>query len=515
MRLEELARVSLQIASTRSRTRKIEQLAVLLRVLTGDEIEPAVALLSGEPRQGRIGVGPTLLRRLLSSASASAATVTIGEVDAVLERFASLSGRGASNGRELLLGGLFARLTPAEREFLANVLGGGLRQGALEAMVLEAVARAAQLPTEDLRRALLFSGSLHVIAWEALTNGATGLSRFALTLFQPLRPMLADSAKTLREALDQTAEAAIEYKLDGARIQIHKRGQDVAVFSRSGQDVTARVPEIVESMRMASASELVLDGEAIAFSADGRPQPFQTTMQRFGRQKNVEAMRARLPLSQTYFDCLYRDGTLLIDRPNHERFAALAESLEPKLVVPRYVVVDEAQAQHFVSQALGAGHEGVLVKDIFARYDAGRRGSSWLKLKPVHTLDLVVLAVEWGSGRRQGFLSNIHLGARDPSTGGFVMLGKTFKGMTDEMLRWQTKRFQELAVDRSGHVVMLRPEVVVEVAFDGVQESSQYPGGLSLRFARVKSYREDKRPEEADTFLSVREIFEQSRGAHG
>lgn len=447
------------------------------------------------------------------SECASAANVSVGEIDAVLECFAKLSGRGSVSERELLLGGLFARLTHAERAFLAAVLAGGLRQGALEAVVLEAVANAAQLPIDQLRRALLFAGNLPVVAHEALANGACGLGRFTLTLFQPVRPMLADSAKTLREALDHTADAAIEYKLDGARIQVHKRGQDVAVFSRHGQDVTARVPEIAASVRMIPTSELLVDGEAIAFAADARLQPFQTTMQRFGRRKDVEAMRARLPLSHFYFDCLYLNGTLLIDRPNRERFTALTECVEPKLVIAREIVKDEARAQRFVASALEAGHEGVLVKDLSAPYDAGRRGSSWLKLKPVHTLDLVVLAVEWGSGRRQGFLSNIHLGARDPISGGFVMLGKTFKGMTDDMLGWQTKRFQELALHRSGHVVTLRPHVVVEVAFDGVQESPQYPGGLSLRFARVKAYREDKRPEEADTIASVREIFEQSRRA--
>lgn len=513
MRFEELATASRDIASTRSRLKKIERLAALMQNLGPEEIEPAVALLSGEPRQGRIGVGGALLQRSFSQASAEAPSASIAEVDAVLERLATTAGRGSAREREVLLGALFARLTEAEREFLAGALASGLRQGALEAIVLEAVASAARLPIEALRRALLFAGSVHVVAREALTNGASGLGKFALTLFQPLRPMLADSAATLREALDHDAHAAIEYKLDGARIQVHKRGSDVAVFSRQGQDVTSRVPEIVASTRAFSAHELLLDGEAIAFDANGRPLPFQTTMQRFGRQKNVDAIRANLPLSQVYFDCLYRDGTLLVDQPNSERFATLVDSIAPELVVPRHVVEDEDAAQRFVASALTAGHEGVLVKSLGAAYDAGRRGSSWLKLKPVHTLDLVVLAVERGNGRRQGFLSNIHLGARDPRTGGFVMLGKTFKGMTDAMLSWQTKRFQELAVDDSGYVVTLRPEVVVEVAFDGVQESSQYLGGLSLRFARVKSYREDKRPEEADTIDRVREIFEQSRAA--
>ncbi|MFZ5890876.1 MAG: ATP-dependent DNA ligase [Myxococcota bacterium] len=512
MRFEQLANLSRDIASTRSRIKKVELLALFLRALPPEEIEPAVALLSGEPRQGRIGVGGALLHRLFSAPASTVASVSVQEVDEVLQRFATTSGRGSARERELLLGALFSRLTQQEREFLAGTLAGGLRQGALEAVMLDGVASAAQVPIDTLRRALLFAGSVQVVARAALTGGAPELASFSLSLFQPLRPMLADSAATLREALDHAPAAAVEYKLDGARIQVHKRGNEVAVYSRQGQDVTSRVPELVESARAFPANELLLDGEAIAYAENGRPLPFQSTMQRFGRQKNVDQVRAGLPLSQAYFDCLYKDGAVLVDRPNSERFAALLESVGSGLVVPRHVVESESDAQAFVASALEAGHEGVLVKSLNAPYDAGRRGSSWLKLKPVHTLDLVVLAAEWGNGRRQGFLSNIHLGARDPVGGGFVMLGKTFKGMTDAMLSWQTKRFQELAADQSGHVVHLRPEQVVEVAFDGVQESSQYPGGLSLRFARVKSYREDKRAEEADTIGRVREIFEQSRG---
>ncbi|MGC4090244.1 MAG: ATP-dependent DNA ligase [Polyangiaceae bacterium] len=507
MRFEELALLSQRLASTRSRNAKVEQLALLLRALEQSEVEAAVALLSGEPRQGRIGVGGALLRRLLESAPATEPSVSVAEVDAVLARFAGLSGRGSVRERETLLGGLYARLTAAERDLLTGALAGGLRQGALEAVVLDGVARAAQLPIESLRRALLFAGSVQRVAAAALFGGAAELAQFSLQLFQPLRPMLADSAATLSEALGQTPSAAIEYKLDGARIQVHKAGQDVAVFSRQGQDVSARVPEIVESARGLDARELVLDGEAIALGEGGRPLPFQTTMQRFGRQKGVEQMRAELPLSLAFFDCLYRDAELLVDRPNSERFAALLAAAGESRVVARHVVRDEAGAERFVAEALEAGHEGVLVKSLDAPYDAGRRGASWLKLKPVHTLDLVVLAVERGSGRRQGFLSNIHLGARDPQSGGFVMLGKTFKGMTDAMLAWQTERFQQLAIDQGGYVVTLRPEQVVEVAFDGVQESPQYPGGLSLRFARVKRYRDDKRADEADTIARVREIL--------
>jgi DNA ligase-1 len=324
--------------------------------------------------------------------------------------------------------------------------------------------------------------------------------------------MLADTAPSIEAALARIGPSALEYKLDGARIQVHRAGQDVAVFSRQGQDVTASVPEIVEHVRALDVRDIVLDGEAIAFDAEGWPLPFQTTMQRFGRQSNVEALRKELPLSSRFFDCLQLDGRLLVDHSNGERFAALSERLPSELWIPRMVAESEAAAQDFVARALDSGHEGVLVKELSSAYDAGRRGSSWLKVKPAHTLDLVVLAAEWGNGRRQGFLSNLHLGARDPEHGGFVMLGKTFKGLTDELLAWQTAEFQKIAVDQRGHVVFLRPELVVEIAFDGVQQSPRYPGGLSLRFARVRRYRADKRAEEADTIDTVRAIFERSRG---
>jgi DNA ligase-1 len=511
MQFVELVGASREIAGVRARTAKIERLAELLRRLQPGEVEAAIGLLSGEPRQGRIGLGGALLHRLASAPSAEHPSVSLLDVDGVLQRFATTQGRGSAGERERLLGSLFTALTLEEREFLARACTGGLRQGALEGIALEGLARASGRSNTELRRALLFSGSLGEVASAALHADSAALARFSLQLFRPLRPMLADSAANIEEALTPGVPVALEAKLDGARIQVHRSGSDVAVYSRQGQDVTASVPEIVEIVSSLPARELVLDGEAIALRADGWPLPFQTTMQRFGRQKDVASLREKLPLSQFFFDCLTLDGELLIDQPNAARVSALAQSLPNELLVAREVTDSPERAQSFVREALAHGYEGVMVKNLSASYDAGRRGSGWLKVKPVHTLDLVILAAEWGSGRRSGRLSNVHLGARDAESGKFVMLGKTFKGMSDEMLSWQTTEFLKHLRERQGHIMHLHPEFVAEVAFDGVQQSSQYPGGLSLRFARVRRYRSDKRPEDADTLAQVRAIFERSR----
>ena len=513
MQFVELVDASREIARLRSRTAKIERLAELFKRLAPSEIEAAVGWLSGELRQGRVGLGGALLHRLSRAPAVAEASVSLLDVDAAIDRFAAAQGRGSVAERERILGALFASLTLDEREFFVRASSGGLRQGALEGIALEGLSRASGLQASELRRALLFSGRLGEVATAALTQGREGLARFALALFRPLRPMLADTAGSIDEALGGEQAVALEAKLDGARVQVHRSGADVAVFSRQGQDVTASVPELVESVLTLPARELVLDGEAIALRADGWPQPFQTTMQRFGRQKGVLALRETLPLSAFFFDCLTVDGALLIDRPNSERFAALAEHVPAPLLIPREVTADSSRAQAFVDEVLAKGHEGVMVKSLSAGYDAGRRGAGWLKVKPVNTLDLVILAAEWGNGRRSGLLSNVHLGARNPENGSFVMLGKTFKGMTDEMLRWQTEEFQKRVVSSDRYVVTLRPELVVEVAFDGVQQSAQYPGGLSLRFARVRRYRTDKRAEDADTILQVRSIFERTRRA--
>lgn len=495
----------------RARTRKIERLAALLSALTPEEIHPGAMLLSGEPRQGRIGIGGAMLRRLESEGAAQVANVNLLELDEAFTRVQAATGRGSVAERERILGELFTRLTAAERDFVVRLLMGGLRQGALEGVLIEALARAGSVSAGTVRRAMLFAGNVGEVAATLLTEGEAGLQRFALELFRPLRPMLADSAENVSDAWARAGAAAVEYKLDGARIQVHRKENDVRVYTRQGHDVTSSVPELVEGALALPVREVVLDGEAIAFGTEGRPLPFQTTMRRFGRRLNVEALSRELPLTSMFFDCLQLDGQELVDRPNRERVAALTERVPAASLIMRREVTNEEQIDEFLGEALQRGHEGVLVKGLDSPYDAGRRGASWLKLKPAHTLDLVVLAVEWGSGRRTGLLSNLHLGARDPANGGFVMLGKTFKGLTDAMLAFQTEKLGELATEHEGHVVHVRPELVVEIAFDGVQQSPHYPGGLALRFARVKSYRTDKRAEEADTVETVRAIFERGR----
>jgi DNA ligase-1 len=370
----------------------------------------------------------------------------------------------------------------------------------------DAIAQAADVPAPTVRRSLMLVGDLGAVATAALTSGSDGLAAFRLTLLQPIQPMLAQPATDLASALERFGEAAVEWKLDGARLQVHVQGDDVRAFTRNLADVTDRVPEVVEALQALSLDSAILDGEVIALDERGRPHPFQVTMSRFGSRRGVEALRDSVPLSPFFFDCLHLDGQDVLDLPARQRFAALAEPLPEELLVPRIETGDAKEAERFLADVLERGHEGVMVKALDAPYEAGRRGGGWLKVKPSHTLDLVVLAAEWGHGRRQGWLSNIHLGVRDADTGGFVMLGKTFKGMTDEMLGWQTEKLLELETTRDGHVVHVRPELVVEVAFDGLQQSSRYPGGLALRFARVKGYRPDKSAAEADTIQRVRRL---------
>ena len=405
-----------------------------------------------------------------------------------------------------------ARCSPArsadERDFLARLIVGELRQGALEGVMLDAIARAAALPAQDVRRAAMYAGGLAAVAKAALTEGAAGLARFSIRLLQPVQPMLATPADDVAGALASLGTAALEWKLDGARVQVHKAGDEVRVFTRSLNDVTAAVPEVVEAVRTLPARELILDGETIALAANGAPQPFQVTMRRFGRKLEVDRLRSELPLAVFFFDALRRDGDDLVDRPARERFAALADAAPPQLVIPRIVTGDVAEGDAFLAGALAAGHEGIMAKAPEAPYEAGRRGASWLKIKRAHTLDLVVLAAEWGSGRREGWLSNLHLGARDPRTGGYVMLGKTFKGLTDETLEWQTAAFLARETARDGHVVHVRPEIVAEIAFNDLQASPHYPGGLALRFARLKRYRPDKTAAEADTIETVRALYD-------
>jgi DNA ligase-1 len=504
MRFAVLVDASAAVAETSGRLDKIQRLADLLSRLEPDEIEPAVAFLSGATRRGRIGIGPGAISSA-STAPAGEPTLAIAEVDSALSELAGMRGPGSAAQRARALARLFARATAPEQDFLRRLLYGELRQGALEGVLVEAVARAARAPSASVRRAVMAAGALPPVAAAALTGGESALTSFSVRLLQPVRPMLAESADGVDAALDQLDDAALEYKLDGARVQVHKAGGEVHVFSRTLHDVTASAPDIVELVRALPARELILDGEAIALRPDGRPQPFQVTMRRFGRTRDVERSRASLPLTPCFFDVLYRDGGPLIDEPLERRVQALAETAGA-LAMPIVIRPTREEAHAFARAALDRGHEGVMAKALDAPYAAGRRGAAWLKVKPARTLDLVVLAAEWGHGRRRGWLSNLHLGARDPERNAFVMLGKTFKGLTDEMLGWQTRRLLELEIARDAYTVHVRPELVVEIAFHELQQSPIYPGGLALRFARVKRYRLDKSAADADTIQTVRRL---------
>jgi ATP-dependent DNA ligase I len=497
MLLAQLTETSDAVRGERARTAKIERLAETLRRLGPAEVAAGVAYLSGELRQRQIGVGYRSLRDL--PAPAETATLEVTEVDAICERIGGFGGAGSQRARREALHELFGRATAPEQRFLGELLAGELRQGAQEGVMVEAVARAAEVPRDAVRRALMLQGDLGAVAEVALAEGARGLSAIGLRVGRPVQPMLAAPGDDVEAAIERTGPAAVEYKLDGARLQVHRSGDEVRAFTRSLDDITARVPEVVEAVLALPARELVLDGEAIAMRDDGRPHRFQVTASRFGTRTGA----ATVPLTPLFFDVLHLDGEDLIDRPGAERGAALDELVPAAGRVPRALVDDARGAQAFLDAALAAGHEGVLVKSLEAPYAAGRRGAGWLKVKPRHTLDLVVLAAEWGHGRRRGWLSNLHLGARDPAGGGFVMLGKTFKGLTDAMLTWQTERLLELEVARDDWTVHVRPELVVEIAFDGVQTSTRYPGGVALRFARVLRHRPDKSAAEADTLDAV------------
>jgi DNA ligase-1 len=505
-RLAELVTASQRVGATASRLAKVAELAATLRRLAPDEIEIAVAYLCGETQQGKLGIGYATLAEA-RSAGARSASLDLREVEDALEEIARTKGKGSAAERARRLGELFARATRDEQDFLVRLLVGELRQGALEGVMLDAIAQAAALPVAAVRRAAMYAGGLPAVARAALVEGAGGLAAFSIRLLQPVQPMLAQPADDLAGALGELGTAALEWKLDGARVQVHKAGGDVRVFTRNLNDVTAAVPELVEAVAPLPARDLILDGETIALGPGGAPHPFQVTMRRFGRKLDVAAMREALPLSVFFFDVLRRDAEELADRPALERFQALGDALPKTLVIPRIVTGDRAEAEAFFEDAIRRGHEGVMAKSLEAPYEAGRRGASWLKVKRAQTLDLVVLAAEWGHGRRKGWLSNLHLGARDPASGQFVMLGKTFKGLTDEMLAWQTRAFLEREVGRDAYTVYLRPEIVVEIAFNELQASPQYPGGLALRFARVKRYRPDKRPDQADTIDTVRAIY--------
>jgi DNA ligase-1 len=504
MLLSSLVAVSHQVAATSGRNAKVSLLADLLKTAQPEEIEIAISFLSGSVRQAKLGIGYAGLNAARSDQAAAEPSLTLRDVDEQLERLPGMAGKGSARTKAQLLKHLLGRATAEEQDFLVRLAIGELRQGALEGLMSDAVAKAAGIEPAHVRRAAMLSGDLAAVAQAVLTRSVPGLAIFDIQLFRPLQPMLAQSAADVSDALEQIgAAAAFEYKLDGARIQVHKKGDEVRVFSRLLNDVTAAVGEVVEVVKGLPWREVILDGEAIALKADGRPQPFQVTMSQFSSRLTPGRGPGDLPLSAFFFDILYADGASLLDAPYARRSDVMGTHLPRP---PRLVTQDPAAARAFLDAALAAGHEGVMAKALAAPYEAGARGSAWIKIKPANTLDLVVLAAEWGHGRRQGKLSNLHLGARDPESGGFVMLGKTFKGMTDALLEWQTRELLARKVKQEGHIVFVRPELVVEVAFNGLQASTTYPGGLALRFARIVRYREDKNAELADTIGTVRDL---------
>ncbi len=505
--LADLVDTSQQVGEHAARRKKIAHMAEFLRRLAPAEIDIGVSYLAGVTRQGKSGIGHALIRDAQSVANVDSAALTLIEVDATLDQIAQASGRGSIAERTRLLSALFARATVREQAFLARLLIGELRQGALEGLMIEAVAAAAEVPATTVRRAAMLAGGIASVASRALTEGASGLSKYAVALFQPLAPMLAQPADDIADAMARIPMAALEWKLDGARVQVHKDGDDIRIYSRTGYDVTAAAPEIVDVVRRADARALILDGEAIVLKPGGAPYAFQDTMRRFGRVLDIDAMRQTMPLSVFFFDCLRRDDDDQMPMSAAARFEAMTASLPSELLIPRLVTSDVSAAQGFYDAALERGHEGVMVKSLDAPYDPGARSALWLKVKRAHTLDLVVLAAEWGHGRRKGWLSNLHLGAIDLASGAFVMLGKTFKGMTDAMLAWQTEELLKRQVSSDEWTVHVRPELVVEVTFNDLQASPRYAGGLALRFARVKGYRPDKKAQDADTIDTVRAIY--------
>jgi len=485
MLLESLVQTSAAVAATTGRLAKIKLLADLLKQAKPDEIELVIAYLSGTIRQSKAGVGWATLNKARSHVGTSA-RLHVCDVDETLEKISKTSGKGSAGEKQRLLSALFSKATADEQDFLFRLITGELRQGALEGIMVEALAKARDLPTSEVRRAVMLTGGLGKVA--------TGdISSFKVELFRPIKPMLAKTATDVQEALAELGPASFEYKLDGIRIQVHKRANEVRIYSRTLNDITNELPTIRDiSIRMDMLSECILDGEAIVL-LDGKPVRFQETMKGLGRG---------IPF---FFDILYLDGMSLLDQPYATRAKVLADKIPESQRPPRLVTADATQAQDFFDAAIAGGQEGLMAKGLESKYEAGRRGGTWFKIKKANTLDLVVLAAEWGHGRRHGKLSNLHLGARDPN-GGFVMLGKTFKGMTDELLDWQTKRLLELQTHREGIAVFVKPELVVEIAFNGLQDSPHYPGGLALRFARVIRYRDDKKPEDADTIETVRKL---------
>jgi DNA ligase-1 len=508
-----LVEVWSELRKTRSRLRKVSLIAELLQQAGADEGALVVRYLSGQLPQGKIGVGYAALQKATAGALGLGGDgVSLRELDRVFDSIADESGPGSGGRRQASLRGLFERVTEDERRFLAGLIVGELRQGASEGLMLEAIAEAASVPADLVRRAFMLSGDLGRVAEVAFSGGAAALDELRIELFVPLRPMLAQPADDVQAAIDAHGELLFETKLDGARVQAHKVNGRVRVFSRALNEVTHAVPEVVEAVASLPCESVILDGEAIALRSDGRPHPFQVTMRRFGRRRDVDAERQRLPLSVYFFDVLYLDGESLIDAPLSARRERLASLVLPSNLPASVVTDDLDTAETLWSDTIGRGHEGLMAKSLGSAYEAGNRGSNWLKLKPTHTLDLVIVAAEWGSGRRRGWLSNLHLAAYDPESDDFVMLGKTFKGLTDELLEWQTKELLARETRRDDYTVYVHPELVAEIAFNDVQASPRYACGLALRFARMKGYRSDKAPTAADTLATVVEIHQKGGG---
>ncbi len=501
--LADVVTASAEVTATSSRSAKVATLAGLLRRLGPEEIPAVVGFLTGVPRQGRVGIGYASVYALESEPAAEP-SLTVEDLDDLVADVERLTGPGSTGARRERLAALLARATEQEASFIRALFTGGLRQGALAGLMVDAVAKAASVPAGLARRAYMLSGDLTETAAVALADGEAGLRGIGFELFRPVLPMLASTAESVSDAVAGFETASVEWKLDGIRIQIHRRGDEVRIYTRNLNDITAALPGVVTAVRALPLEQAVLDGEAL-WMGDGGPAPFQETVSRIDGDAPPEGVVTFL------FDLLHLNGESLLDTPLRERAAQL-DALAPTLRIPRALTSDAAEGEQVLAEALAAGHEGVVVKDAASTYVAGRRGKAWRKVKPVRTYDLVVLGAEWGHGRRQGWLSNLHLGARDPD-GGFVMVGKTFKGMTDELLTWQTEALLEREVERRGIAVFVRPELVVEIALDGVQASTRYPGGVALRFARVKGYRPDKDASEADTIGSLRELLSRNTAA--
>jgi DNA ligase-1 len=494
----EVVNVSAGLAATSSRSAKVAILAELLSRLDADEVAPAVGLLAGVPRQGRIGIGYATVYGI-EVAPADEPSLTIGDLDCAISELQQPAGSGSATKRKQILAALLGRATNDEADFVKRLFTGELRQGALAGLMTDAIAKAAGVPGELARRALMLSGDLTRTAEIALTAGENGLRDIGFEIFRPILPMLASTAETVAGAMDGFERASVEYKLDGIRIQIHRRGDDVRVYTRNLNDISHALPGIVEAVRVLDVTQAVLDGEALWMGEAG-PAAFQDTVSQIDSGAPPDGVVTFL------FDVLHVDGEDLLDTPLHDRVERL-ELIAPRLKIPGAITSDPEEGQRILEDSLRTGHEGVVVKDAGSLYVAGRRGKAWRKVKPVRTYDLVVLGAEWGHGRREGWLSNLHLGARDPTTGEFVMVGKCFKGLTDELLEWQTVELLARETDRRGIAVFVRPELVVEIALDGVQASTRYPGGVALRFARVKRYRPDKDAAQADTIDDLRALL--------